>query len=155
MNKTASPSTNNIVRKVVTAAQITEKAVMCTCNARNNENDFRNLEVADLVLNLKQEKIDGILMDMGFYAPLTWEDDDLSFIEMDMPVTEYGVAFPKDADADALKAQIDEYIKAMKESGFSEQEIKAYLDDAMSSDYDHLLAVSVEMVDKCNERVAE
>ena len=75
------------------------------------------MNVADLVLNLKQEKIDGILMDMGFYAPLTWEDDDLSFIEMDMPVTEYGVAFPKDADADALKAQIDEYIKAMKESG--------------------------------------
>lgn len=75
------------------------------------------MNVADLVLNLKQEKIDGILMDMGFYAPLTWEDDGLSFIEMDMPVTEYGVAFPKDADAEALKAQIDEYIKAMKESG--------------------------------------
>ena len=33
--------------------------------------------------------------------------------------------------------------------------IKAYLDDAMSSNYDHLLAVSVEMVDKCNERVAD
>lgn len=45
--------------------------------------------------------------------------------------------------------------KAMKESGFSEQEIKAYLYDAMSSDYNHLLAVSVEMVDKCNEKVAE
>jgi hypothetical protein len=45
--------------------------------------------------------------------------------------------------------------KAMKESGFDEQEIKTYLDDAMSSDYDHLLAVSVEMVDKCNERVAD
>lgn len=45
--------------------------------------------------------------------------------------------------------------KAMKESGFSEQEIKAYTDDAMSGDYDHLLCVSVEMVDKCNERVAD
>jgi hypothetical protein len=45
--------------------------------------------------------------------------------------------------------------KAMKESGFNEKEIKAYLDDAMSGDYDHLLAVSVEMVDKCNERVAD
>ena len=44
---------------------------------------------------------------------------------------------------------------AMKESGFNEQEIKAYLDDATSSDYDHLLAVSDEMVDKCNERVAD
>lgn len=45
--------------------------------------------------------------------------------------------------------------KAMKQSGFNEQEIKAYTDDAMSGDYDHLLAVSVEMVDKCNERVAD
>ena len=44
---------------------------------------------------------------------------------------------------------------AMKQSGFNEQEIKAYLDDAMSSNYDHLLAVSFEMVDKCNERVAD
>lgn len=44
---------------------------------------------------------------------------------------------------------------AMKECGFDESEIKAYLDDAMSSDYNHLLCVSVDMVDKCNERVAE
>ncbi len=45
--------------------------------------------------------------------------------------------------------------KAMYESGFNVQEIKAYLKDAMSGDYDHLLAVSIEMVDKCNARVAD
>ena len=42
---------------------------------------------------------------------------------------------------------------AMKETGFSKTEIEAYTKDAMSSDYDHLLAVSVEFVDKCNERL--
>ena len=39
---------------------------------------------------------------------------------------------------------------AMKECGFSQEEIKAYLDDAKSSDYNHLLAVSMDMIDKCN-----
>ena len=42
--------------------------------------------------------------------------------------------------------------RAMRESGFSREEIEAYYTDAKSSDYDHLLAVSIEMVDKCNER---
>lgn len=42
---------------------------------------------------------------------------------------------------------------AMKETGFSRTEIEAYTKDAMSSDYDHLLTVSVEFVDKCNERL--
>ena len=34
---------------------------------------------------------------------------------------------------------------------FDEKAIDAYTNDAMSSDYDHLLSVSVEMVDKIND----
>ena len=45
--------------------------------------------------------------------------------------------------------------RAMKEQKFSKEEIDAYLNDAMSSDYDHLLCVSVAMVEKCNERCEE
>ena len=52
------------------------------------------MNMADLILNLKQEKIDGILMDKGFFTPLMWENRDLSSIEMDMPVVEFAVAFP-------------------------------------------------------------
>lgn len=44
---------------------------------------------------------------------------------------------------------------AMKETGFTKQEIESYTKDAMSSDYDHLLCVSVEYVDKCNDRINE
>lgn len=40
---------------------------------------------------------------------------------------------------------------AMQETGFTKDEINSYRKEAMSSDYDHLLAVSDEMVDKCNE----
>ena len=47
------------------------------------------MNIADLVLNLKQEKIDGILTDMGYYAPIIWEGESLSYIEMQMPATEY------------------------------------------------------------------
>lgn len=45
--------------------------------------------------------------------------------------------------------------KAMKECGFSQEEIKEYLDDAKSSDYNHLLVVSMDMIDKCNNTNTE
>lgn len=43
--------------------------------------------------------------------------------------------------------------KAMKREGFSEKEIDDYTEDAKSSDYNHLLAVSVAMVDKVNNAI--
>ena len=43
------------------------------------------INMSDLILNLKQGKIDGILMDKGFFSPLQWEDKELSFVELDMP----------------------------------------------------------------------
>ena len=68
------------------------------------------VNVTDLILNLKQNKIDGILMDMGFFTPLRWEEKGFSFVEMDMPVTEYAVAFPKNAESEPLKEQINAFI---------------------------------------------
>lgn len=41
--------------------------------------------------------------------------------------------------------------KAMKEQHHTTEEIENYRKDAMSSDYSHLLTVSVDMIDKCNE----
>ncbi len=44
------------------------------------------------------------------------------------------------------------YVKnAMRECGFSADEISAYTKDAMSSDYSNLVFVSMDMIDKCNE----
>lgn len=43
--------------------------------------------------------------------------------------------------------------KAMKETGYTQEEIKAYYDKAMSSDYQNLLCVSVEQIEACNERL--
>lgn len=40
---------------------------------------------------------------------------------------------------------------AMKQCGFSKDERDAYFSDATSSDYYHLLCVSIEMIDRCNE----
>lgn len=44
-------------------------------------------------------------------------------------------------------------IDAMEDTGFSKEDIAEYQDDAMSSDYTHLLAVSVKMIHSCNEKV--
>lgn len=42
--------------------------------------------------------------------------------------------------------------RAMIESGFSREEIDEYIKDATSGDYNNLLCVSVDMIDKCNEK---
>ena len=46
-------STAAFNRKAVSAATIIEKAAVCTCNARNNENAFSNIEVTGLELTGK------------------------------------------------------------------------------------------------------
>ena len=45
-------------------------------------------------------------------------------------------------------------IDAMKEEGFSKAERDEYLRDAMSADYNHLLCVSIDYVEQCNERAS-
>ena len=44
-------------------------------------------------------------------------------------------------------------VKAMKECGFSNDEQNDYLAKATSGNYDNLLCVSMEIIDKCNEIV--
>lgn len=44
-------------------------------------------------------------------------------------------------------------IQAMKREGFSKSEIDDYQADAMSDDYNHLLSVSAEMIEKCNNKL--
>ena len=44
---------------------------------------------------------------------------------------------------------------AMCRAGFSTKERDEYLADAQSSDYNHLLAVSVDMVEKVNEKLRQ
>lgn len=40
---------------------------------------------------------------------------------------------------------------AMQEVGMSKEEINQYNQNAMSSDYNHLLSVSLDMIDVCNK----
>ena len=42
-------------------------------------------------------------------------------------------------------------LNAMRECKMSKEEQSDYQTEAMSGDYDNLLAVSVKMIDKCNE----
>jgi hypothetical protein len=42
-------------------------------------------------------------------------------------------------------------LRAMKECNMSKEEQSDYQTKAMSGDYNNLLAVSIEMIDKCNE----
>lgn len=42
---------------------------------------------------------------------------------------------------------------AMRICKFSKQERDDYYKDAMSSDYNHLLMISIDMIDKCNDTI--
>ena len=56
-------------------------------------------------------------------------------------------------DIDGNAYSIMGYVQsAMEDVGFSKEDIDAYLDDAMSSDYNHLLGVSFKMIHSCNEK---
>lgn len=76
------------------------------------------MNITDLILNLKQNKINGVLMDMGLFTPLMWAGESISYIEMAMPSTKYAVAFPKAEDSEPLKAQINTFIQDQTESGW-------------------------------------
>ena len=43
-------------------------------------------------------------------------------------------------------------VKCMRKEGFSKEEIDSYYKDATSSDYDHLLMVSISMIETCNNK---
>lgn len=45
--------------------------------------------------------------------------------------------------------------KAMRECRFSEERQAKYREEAMSSDYDHLLMVSMDMLVECNKYMEE
>ena len=44
---------------------------------------------------------------------------------------------------------------AMQETGFTKDEINSYRKEAMSGDYNNLLWVAMNYIDKCNERTEE
>ena len=52
-----------------------------------------------------------------------------------------------DGNAFAIMAYV---LKAMKECGCNKVDQAIYVENAKSGDYDHLLEVSVEMIDMCN-----
>ena len=89
-----------------------------------------HMNMVNLILNLKQEKIDGILMDMGFYTKLVWENESVSCIEMDMPATEYAVAFPKATESEPYVAQINEFIRTRTENGWLAQQEEKWFSEA-------------------------
>lgn len=53
-----------------------------------------------------------------------------------------------DGNAFAIMAYV---LNAMKECGCNKTDQAIYVENAKSGDYDHLLAVSIEMIDKCND----
>lgn len=57
-------------------------------------------------------------------------------------------------DVDGNAFNIMAYVKtAMREAGFSKEERSEYIEDCMRGDYDRLLILSEEMVERCNRQL--
>ena len=97
------------------------------------EATLSHMNMANLILNLKQKKIDGILMDMAFYTPLAWENESISYIETSMPATEYAVAFSKAAASEAYVAEINEFIRTRTENGWLKQQEEKWFSETEPS----------------------
>lgn len=91
--------------------------------------------VSDWALSLRQGKVDCALMDKAFFTPLDWEDDILSYMEMEMmPATKYGVGFSDTAKGEALKTQFNEFLAARRESGWLSAEQKKWFGSSEPDD---------------------
>lgn len=80
------------------------------------------------------------------------EDGDDSNAYVDIYLYEKGDDYTLegvDGNAFAILGYVKE---AMINENFSRPEIDSYINDAMSGDYKHLLAVSCDMVEKCNAK---
>lgn len=75
------------------------------------------MDMTDLLLNLEQGKIDGILMDQAWYTSITWEVDGISAIEGNFADMSYGIAFSSDKKSRTLKKQLDAFLQEQNENG--------------------------------------
>ena len=94
---------------------------------------------------LDDEDLDDEDLDESYGDDEDWDDEDIDIEDYDEPkYTLVGC----DGNAFAVMGYV---ANAMKKEGKSQSEIRAYRTDAMSSDYDNLLAVSMEVLDELNK----
>ena len=72
---------------------------------------------ADALAALKQGKVDGIMLDKPNFNSVARTDDSLSSIVVPAYSVEIGFGFQKNADGDALQAQMNEFLTKLKAEG--------------------------------------
>ena len=130
----------SLYRNYVYPADITEDDLEMEVAKKLDEYDID--DGSDLFYDLVE---DGYIRynDFEFYLSETVKETPIKKVRT-KPFTLVGV----DGNAWAVMGYVQ---NAMRTAKMSNDEIKKYHENATSGDYNHLLRVSVEMVDKCNE----
>jgi His/Glu/Gln/Arg/opine family amino acid ABC transporter permease subunit len=82
------------------------------------EADFKNIdEIADLVLNLQQDRIDGFSINRSFYMVMERDIEGIDSIDIPNATTNMGIAFGRNERGEALKTQMDEFIEKINSDG--------------------------------------
>jgi len=79
--------------------------------------DVREFNIlTDMILALKQGKIDVCVLDESFFNCMKWEGFNFDRLEEPYEVSDYGIAFKKDANT-LLRSQINDFIAEIKANG--------------------------------------
>ena len=93
--------------------------------------------VTDMVLAVSQGKIDGFIGEMLYIVAARWEGAKIGAVEEVIAQTNSGYIFQKDGDNEALRNQLNEFIRGSKENGLLDRlQAKWFGDEEPSECFD-------------------
>ena len=100
--------------------------------------------MADMIIAVEQEKIDGYIEDAPFVAPLMWEGMPLRTLEEPVSKTNSGFVFPQSENSKALREEINEFLTEVKADGTADRLIQKWTGDTEPTDVPDYASLSGE-----------
>lgn len=91
--------------------------------------------VLDMLVGLKQDEIDGFLMDEADFHALRWDIDMLSYVEEPISTVEYRYLLGNNENSADLKKELNEFIAHMQETGELERLEHKWMSDEEPTNY--------------------
>ena len=90
---------------------------------------------ADMIIAVEQGKIDGYMFGSPFLAAARWENSKVQRLEEAVSHGDIAFAFPKDSSSDALREQLNAFIKKAKEDGTMSRLTEKWLGDTEPTEH--------------------
>ncbi len=106
---------------------------------------FQFADVANLILSLDADKIDGFLLDSAYYSAVGWEREGYKSIQSDNNTTvSYAFMLSESGMAKKVKGELDEFITDMKSNGGIETLAEKWLSGRKPTEFEDYSTLSGE-----------